>query len=260
MSTSSVPLARQRTLILALLLALAALAWAALVWQSRAGVTGGMAMGATGLTMGMSTALFLTTWIVMMVAMMFPTAAPMVLMFARISAGKREQGQPFVPTWVFVGAYLLVWAVAGVVAYVAALAADGMAERSAWLTEHAAQLGGIVLILAGGYQVTPLKRLCLTKCRTPLAFIIGSWRDGYRGALRMGVEHGLFCLGCCWLLFVLLLPLGMMNIGAMALLTALIFAEKALPVGVAVSRAAAAGLLAYGALVVIVPAALPTAL
>jgi predicted metal-binding membrane protein len=192
--------------------------------------------------------------------MMFPTMTPMALMFARIAAGKQARQQPFVPTWVFVGAYLLVWAAAGVLAYGAAAGADALAERSIWLMDHAARIGGGILVLAGLYQLTPLKQACLAKCRSPLAFVLGSWRDGYSGALRMGVEHGVYCLGCCWLLFALLLPLGMMNIVAMALLTALVFAEKALPLGVAVSRAAALALIGYGVLVLIVPAALPTTL
>lgn len=256
MATAAPSLARQRVVIFATLLLLAAAAWVALAWQASTG-SSGMAMD---LTLGMSAALFITIWVVMMVAMMFPTMTPMALMFARIAAGKRARQQPFVPTWVFVGAYLLVWAAAGVLAYGAAVGADALAERSMWLMDQAARIGGGLIVLAGLYQLTPLKQACLAKCRSPLAFLLGSWRDGYGGAVRMGVEHGVYCLGCCWLLFALLLPLGMMNIVAMALLTALVFAEKALPLGVAVGRAAALALVGYGVLVLIVPAALPTTL
>ena len=126
-----------------------------------------------------------------------------------------------------------------------------------WLMDNAARLGGVVLLLAGLYQLSPLKDICLSKCRTPLQFILSSWHDGYGGAFRMGLEHGAFCLGCCWLLFVILFPLGIMNIAVMALVTALIFAEKALPIGRQISKFAGAGLIVYGVLIMFLPAALP---
>jgi predicted metal-binding membrane protein len=105
--------------------------------------------------------------------------------------------------------------------------------------------------------LSPLKTVCLVKCRTPLQFLLTSWHDGYGGAFRMGIEHGAFCLGCCWLLFAILFPLGIMNIAVMALVTALIFAEKALPVGRQIGQLAGGGLIVYGVLVVFLPAALP---
>lgn len=125
------------------------------------------------------------------------------------------------------------------------------------LMYNAARIGGAMLILAGVYQLSPLKNTCLAKCRTPTQFLMTSWRSGNGGALRMGIEHGFYCLGCCWLLFAILFPLGMMNIAALALLTALIFAEKVLPAGRLVSIAAGVALIAYGALVVVVPTLLP---
>ena len=210
-----------------------------------------------GLTMGMSVLLFIAIWIVMMVAMMFPTAAPMILMFTKIYASKRQQDRPFVPTWVFVSAYLLVWSLCGVVAYPLAIGIEKLAVQSIWLMENAVRLGGVVLLVAGLYQLSPLKDICLSKCRTPLQFILSSWRDGYSGAFRMGLEHGAYCLGCCWLLFVILFPLGIMNLAVMAFLTALIFAEKALPIGRQISMLAGVGLIVYGVLVMFLPAALP---
>ena len=126
-----------------------------------------------------------------------------------------------------------------------------------WLTDNASRIGGVVLIAAGLYQLSPLKNTCLAKCRTPLQFVMTSWRDGAGGAIRMGIEHGAYCLGCCWLLFVILFPLGMMNIAALALLTALIFAEKVLLVGRAVSAIAGVALVVYGAVVVFMPTFLP---
>ena len=106
--------------------------------------------------------------------------------------------------------------------------------------------------------MTPLKQLCLSKCRTPIGFILTSWREGVPGALRMGVVHGASCLGCCWMLIVILFPLGMMNIAALAVVTLIIFAEKTLPWGRAVARAAAIALIAYGSVVVAAPQFLPT--
>ncbi len=162
------------------------------------------------------------------------------------------------PTWVFVASYLLVWSVSGVVAYGAAVGVEKLADQSMWLMDNAARFGGGVLILAGLYQLSPLKGVCLSKCRTPLEFILGSWRDGYGGSFRMGLEHGAYCFGCCWILFVILFPLGVMNVAAMALITLLIFAEKSLPLGRQTGQMAAVALLAYGALVIFVPEALPT--
>src|SRR3989449_2716582 len=251
---SSYPLPRERNLILGSLLVLAVAAWAVLIWQAA------VMDEDMSLTMGMSAPLWIALWIAMMVAIMFPTAAPMIMMFARVHTKRSERGQTFVPTWVFASSYLLLWALAGVVAYGVAVAGDELAAQSTWIMDNAARIGGGVLIAAGVYQLTPLKYVCLNKCRTPIAFILNSWRDGYAGSFRMGLEHGTYCLGCCWLLFVILFPLGMMNVAAMALITLLIFAEKSLSVGPSVGRAAAVALVAYGLLVVLMPELLPTAM
>ena len=254
-TANSYPFPRERKLILGLLLSLAAASWALLIWQSA--TMNSQAMG-VGLTMGMNAVLFIAIWVVMMVAMMFPTAAPMILMYRSVYAGKRQQEQPFVPTWIFVSAYLFVWSLCGVVAYLLAVGIEQVAAQSMWLMENSARLGGVVLVVVGLYQLSPLKHVCLSKCRTPLQFILSSWRDGYGGAFRMGLEHGAYCLGCCWLLFVILFPFGIMNVAAMALVTVLIYAEKSLPIGRQISQIAGVGLIAYGVLVVLVPGALPT--
>jgi predicted metal-binding membrane protein len=253
--TQTGPIALQRNVILGLLLALAAAAWAALIWQG-AGVDVDMATDSP--TMGLRAPLFLTTWIIMMVAMMFPTAAPMIVAFHTVQAGKRQRGEAFVSTWIFVAAYLLVWGLSGVAAYAGALVAEAVAARTALSPATAARVGGSVLIAAGLYQLTPFKDLCLSKCRTPITFIMTSWRDGAAGALRMGLLHGAYCLGCCWLLFVILFPLGIMNIAAMAGITLVIFAEKTLPWGRVAARATAAALVVYGAVVIAAPQVLPT--
>jgi len=248
---SSYPLPRERNLILASLLLLAAAAWALLIWQAA------MTDDEMSLTMGMSAPLWIALWVAMMVAIMFPTAAPMILMFARVHAKRQERGQAFVPTWVFASSYLIVWALAGVIAYGAAVGGDALADESMWVMDNAARIGGGLLIAAGIYQLSPLKYVCLNKCRSPMSFILNSWRDGYGGSFRMGLEHGVYCLGCCWLLFVILFPLGMMNIAVLALITLLIFAEKSTPFGRQVATLAAATLIVYGAVVIFVPDALP---
>ncbi len=228
------------------------LAWAVLVAQSRS-----MTGMATGLTMGMNAALFLAVWIAMMAAMMFPAAAPMVLTFARVQAGKRQQGRPAVSTWLFVGSYLAVWSVIGVLAYGGAVGAQDLGRAVPWVGEHGTRIGGLLLITAAAYQLTPLKRICLNKCRSPLSFILSSWRDGPSGAVRMGVTHGLYCLGCCWLLFVILFPLGMMNIALLAALSILIFIEKSLPYGDRLAWGVAVLLIGYGVAVLVSPSILP---
>jgi predicted metal-binding membrane protein len=260
------PLVRQQRVLLAALLGLAAAGWAVLVWQAnRPGLAmsdreGEMAMGAPStldLTAGMSAGLFLAMWVAMMAAMMFPTAAPMALMFARVHAGKRRRGQSFVPTWVFTGAYLALWTAFGAVAYLLASAASAQLGKSEWLAGNAARIAAVAIVLAGVYQLTPLKGVCLRHCRSPLAFVTQHWREGRAGSFLMGLQHGLYCLGCCWLLFVLLFPVGVMNLAAMLLITALIFAEKVLPAGERTARVAAAALIGYGVLVLALPAVLP---
>jgi predicted metal-binding membrane protein len=173
----------------------------------------------------------------------------MILGFHRVQAVKYKLDDALVSTWVFVGAYLLVWTFAGIAAYAGVLAAETAVARAALTPAAEAQVGGAIIMIAGIYQLTPLKELCLSQCRTPIRFIMTSWRDGTAGAFRMGLLHGFYCLGCCWLLFVILFPLGM-NVGAMAAVTLIILAEKMLPWPRLMPHAAAAALVLYGALVI----------
>lgn len=239
-------------LILALLLVAAAASWIALLRQQS-----GMAMASTP-TMGMPAPLFLAVWVVMMIAMMFPTAAPMILIFHRIQAGKRARSESFVSTWVFVLGYLLVWTASGALGYGGSVAAEAIGTRGHLSAETAARIGGALFVLAGAYQLSPLKNVCLAKCRNPLTFVLTAWRDGTGGALRMGLEHGGYCLGCCWLLFLILFPLGTMNVAAMAVVTLLIFAEKSLARGRRIASWAGIALIVYGLTVLAVPRALTT--
>jgi predicted metal-binding membrane protein/nitrogen-specific signal transduction histidine kinase len=249
------PLLVQRNIILGLLLALAAGGWAVLVRQS-AGADMDMTMASS--TIGMRLPLFLAIWAIMMVAMMLPTAAAMILTFHKVQAGKCQRGDAFAATWLFAAAYILVWTLTGVAAYAGALAAEAIAARAALSLATMARIGGVVFVAAGIYQFTPLKDACLSKCRTPITFITTSWREGAAGALRMGLLHGVYCLGCCWLLFVILFPLGIMNVGPMAAVTLIIFAEKTLPWPRLAPYAAACALVLYGALVIASPQLLPT--
>ncbi len=244
-------LQRERTFILALLLILAAASWAVLIWQSSMMKSMGM-----GLTMGMGATLFLALWVVMMAAMMVPSALPVILAVARGKPDTGSERSAFVPTWVFISAYLLIWTLFGGLAYLGALAASELSQQIPWIMMNAARIGGGLLVLAGIYQLTSLKRVCLEKCRAPQDFLLPTRGKGYSGSFRMGLKYGISCLGSSWLLFALLFPLGIMNLAAMVGLSILIFAEKCFPKGSRIARFAALALILYGALVIVVPAAL----
>lgn len=188
-------------------------------------------------------------WAVMMVAMMLPSAAPMILLFATVNRRRAvDQARP-VPVAIFVAGYLVVWA--GFSA-LAALGQSGL-QRAALLSGEtitaAPWLGGAFLIAAGLWELTPLKYACLARCQSPLAFIMTEWREGPRGALVMGLRHGIFCVGCCWALMSLLFVAGVMNLLWVAAIAGLVLAQKLLPVGRFASRGAGAALLAWGVLV-----------
>jgi predicted metal-binding membrane protein len=184
----------------------------------------------------------------MMVAMMLPAAAPMILIFATAQA--RRDRHVAVPTWIFVAGYILVWAGAGLGAYVLdrafteLLNSQVSIDRVTW----APLTLGIMLILAGLYQFTPLKHVCLRQCRSPWGFVAQYWREGRAGAVSMGLRHGLYCLGCCWALFAVLTAVGMMSIAWMLSLTVVVFAEKVLPFGVRISTAVGVALVGLGLL------------
>jgi predicted metal-binding membrane protein len=189
---------------------------------------------------------FVALWTVMMGAMMLPAAAPMILIFA--SAQMRRVGEAAIPTWIFIAGYLLVWLAAGVVVYALVQIGSDIAaqlasvERTLW----APFALGATLVVAGLYQFTPIKRICLTRCRSPFAFVTCYWRDGRLGALRMGLSHGVYCLGCCWALFAVLVAAGVMSIAWMLLLTVVVFMEKVLPYGQYVASLIGLALVALG--------------
>ncbi|MGH9149831.1 MAG: DUF2182 domain-containing protein [Acidimicrobiales bacterium] len=204
------------------------------------------------LTMGRSWPLFLTMWVAMMVAMMFPAAAPMIVMYGRMRRGD----PPSVA--LFTGSYIVLWFLFGVGAYLLSAGVESAASGSEWVAMNWGRAGGALLVLAGVYQLTPLKDICLRHCRTPLSFVMTKWRDGRGGAVRMGLLHGLYCVGCCWLLFLILIPLGVMNVAAMVAVAGLVFAEKVVPHGRGIGVVVAAVSIVYGIAVIADPSLLPT--
>ena len=243
-------LKRDRAIVVVAILIIAAIAWAYTVYLSQSGMNmGSMQMGSdTGMGAGMAMAdmrswsaadfgLMFVMWAVMMVAMMAPSATPMLLMFANLNRKRREREAPYVPTGVFLAGYVIVWAAFSLAAtggnwglHQASLLSSMMGESTS------GYLGGGLLLLAGVFQWSPLKYNCLKQCRTPMGFLMTSWRDGHGGALRMGLEHGAYCLGCCWALMLLLFVLGIMNLVWIAALAAFVLAEKVAPKGEWVAR------------------------
>jgi predicted metal-binding membrane protein len=191
-------------------------------------------------------ALAFAMWWIMMLGMMVPSAAPMIVTFATLNRKKRARGQSFVPTSVFTLGYLIAWGGFSLGATVAQWALDRLALLSPMLSTTSPTLDGSLFILAGLYQFTPLKLACLRGCRSPLAFVLNHWRDGRAGALWMGLEHGAYCLGCCWVLMAVLFVAGVMNLLWVAGLAVFVFAEKLLPNGVWIGRAGGGAMLGLG--------------
>ena len=217
----------------ALLVVLAAIAWT--VSDVR---MSGMDMG-PGSPLG-TFGFFITTWVVMMAAMMFPSVGPMVHMYVNIQRGRRRKAMaaPVGATACFVSGYLLVWSAAGVLAYGLAKTGAHVGGSSLDWSHAGRWIAGGTILFAALYELTPLKQVCLSKCRSPVSFILDSWRNGRVGALQMGVRHGAWCLGCCWALMAALFALGVMSLAWMAVIGALIAIEKLLPwrrIGVAIT-------------------------
>ena len=223
------------------------------------GAAGGMsdlavAMAPVAWTPGYAVLMFFMWWIMMM-AMMLPSATPMILLFAVINRKQRDKGAPYVPTGIFAAGYLLVW---GAFSLVAVSTQWGL-ERSGLLSSAMANtsvlLGAGLLIAAGVYQLTPLKHACLRHCRSPFAFVTQHWRPGDLGALRMGIEHGAFCTGCCWFLMALLFYGGIMNLYWIIGLALYVLLEKTIPAGHWLGRIAGVLLIAWGGalMLVVVP-------
>ena len=170
-------------------------------------------------------------WWIMMVAMMLPSAAPMILLFAAINRKQRDIGHPYVATSVFALGYLAAWGGFSLVAVMLQWAFERTHLLSSTLAGANVILAGLLLLAAGVYQLTPLKRACLRRCRSPLAFLVTHWQRGPRGALRVGLAHGAYCVGCCWSLMGLLFFGGVMNLYWIVGLALFVFVEKIFPAG-----------------------------
>jgi predicted metal-binding membrane protein len=181
-------------------------------------------------SVGYATLVFFMWWI-MMVAMMLPSAAPMILLFARVNRRSRAAGAPYVSTTMFALAYLLAWGGFSLLATGAHWALDQMEILSPQMASQSQLFGGLLLVAAGIYQLTPYKHACLRHCRGPLDFITRYWRPGSRGAVQMGLRHGALCVGCCWVVMALLFYGGVMNLYWVVGIAMLVLLEKLLPAG-----------------------------
>ena len=220
-------ISRDRAIVIASLVAVAGLAWAYLFGLSQ-DMTGmddmpGMVMASAPAPFSMTA----TMWTVMMVGMMLPSAMPMILLFITV---QRKQGkQPILMTGTFVTSYLLIWGAFAVAAAALQIELGDIALLSPSLTFVSTRLAGLAFLLAAAYEFSPLKNRCLTQCSSPIGFITSHWRPGILGAIRMGVSHGVFCVGCCWALMLLLFTAGVMNLLGVAVLAVLVLVQKVLP-------------------------------
>jgi predicted metal-binding membrane protein len=228
-----------------LLFAIAAAAWWSTVDRMRGMDAGpGTRLGTLGWFVGV--------WVVMMAAMMFPSVAPTAALYARMTQSR----SPVAPL-VFAGGYLVTWAAAGVGAFaISDLGGRAVGDALAW-HRGGRWFCGAVLAIAAVYELTPFKDVCLGKCRSPLGFLLGAWRDGVSGALQMGAKHGAWCVGCCWALMAALFALGVMSIAWMAFIAGLIAVEKLIPSRRLATYGTAALLLALGVLLVVAPDLIP---
>jgi predicted metal-binding membrane protein len=198
---------------------------------------------------------FLGIWVTMMAAMMLPSAAPMVLLHSRLA--RESTRRPGVATALFVTGYLVTWAAYGLVAYALFRLIRGLDPAFLRWDRGGPTVAGIAIALAGVYQLTPLKHACLRGCRTPLGWVSHHWHDGRLGALLMGVEHGGWCLGCCFGLMLVLFAVGVMSIAWMLVVAVVVFAEKVLPAGERVAHVVAVALVAAGVWVAVAPDSVP---
>ena len=246
-------LKRDRVVVIAGIAAVVALAWAYMVYlaQSNSGMSSGMAMAQLQSWSAADFGLMFLMWAVMMMGMMVPSAAPMILLFTTVNRRRREQQGPFVSTGIFLSGYVLVWSGFAAAATVGNWALHVNSLLSSMMGgSTSAYLGGALLITAGAFQWSNLKYVCLNHCRSPISFLMNEWREGSRGALSMGVRHGAYCLGCCWILMGLLFVLGVMNLLWIAALAGFVLLEKVVPAGQMVSRATGLLLIGWGALMI----------
>lgn len=239
-------LTQERAILMAALIGVSAVAWLYTIYRGWS--VNGMetAMPRMEPWSGADFVLAFVMWVVMMMAMMIPSASPMILMFAAINRKRRERQDPFVPTGLFLLSYLLVWGGFSALAATAQWRLSAAELFSPAMAITSSLLGGGLLLAAGIYQMMPLKYACLHHCRSPLEHLINGWREGRPGAFVMGLRHGVYCMGCCWALMSLLFVGGVMNLLWVAIIAAIVFAEKVAPAGRWVSRISGTLLMAWG--------------
>jgi predicted metal-binding membrane protein len=244
-------LRRDRLIVTAGLLALTGLAW---VYIARMAATmpahHGMAMPQTSPWSVADTGGLVVMWIVMMIAMMIPSVAPVILLFASVSRRRRVEGVLATPVSVFTLGYLVAWTGYAVLAALAQSLLHSAALVSPAMASASPLLGGGLLMLAGVYQWVPVKGACLSHCRSPLGFFSTEWREGVSGALLMGLRHGSYCVGCCWALMALLFVAGVMNLLWVVVIAGFVLAEKVMPNGRLLGRITGVLLAGWGLWVV----------
>jgi predicted metal-binding membrane protein len=252
-------LRRDRQVVAAALIAVIAMAWLWILLGAGTGMSAmdiileprpdGMAsmMAPAVWTVGYAGVMF-TMWWAMMAAMMLPSAAPMLLLFARINRKEKSAGRPFIPTGIFAAGYLVAWGAFSALATGLQWALERLGMLSPMMVTTSYWLGGAILLTAGVWQLSPIKGICLRHCRSPMGFLVQSWRPGRSGAFRMGLEHGRFCLGCCWFSMSLLFFGGIMNLFWIIGLAAFVLLEKTVPMGSWIGRIVGIGVAAWGVL------------
>ncbi len=255
-------LRRDRAVVIVALAVITALAWADLIWladdmaMSGMDMTGyrmipagrGLMMPADAPWQPIEFGYVFVMWLAMMIGMMMPSAAPMILIYARVGRQAAREGKPFASSARFAGGYLLAWTAFSLVATSAQWALERAALLTPMMESASNRLGAAVLILAGVYQWAPLKEACLSHCRSPLLFIQqhGGFRREPLGALVLGLRHGIYCIGCCWAVMALLFVGGVMNLLWIAALAILVLIEKAAPFGHVIARVAGLAFIAGG--------------
>jgi predicted metal-binding membrane protein len=252
-------LKRDRLVVVAALAATTLLAWGYMIREARAmNLTGacccaGMSMSSPDINPWSAATLLplFLMWAEMMVAMMLPSATPMILTFAKVQRNRREQERPFAVTGIFALGYLTMWTGFSALAAVMQWALHAKALLSPMMVGTSSVLGGALLIAAGVFQWTPMKNKCLANCCSPLNFLTTGWCEGGRGAFTMGLKHGAQCLGCCWFLMLLLFVAGVMNLWWIAALTVLVLIEKIAPRGLFIGKIAGVLFVAWGGWMII---------
>ena len=240
-------LRHDRVFMASALLIVVVLCWAYLLSGARVmtGVADGMGMAPVAWTQAHALMMFVM-WAIMMVAMMLPGAAPMLLLFSSVARARHSPLRRMLLSGTFALGYVAVWSAFSVAAVVLQYTLERAALLSPMMQTTSTLMAGAVLVAAGVYQWTPLKQACLRHCRSPLEFVLMHWREGLDGVFLMGLRHGAYCLGCCWMLMLLLFVGGVMSLAWIAGLALLVLAEKLLPAGTWVGRATGAVLVLWG--------------